>query len=231
MSIIISTLLPLVLAGVQTGPAAATIAAKPAAPLVVHAPKADARLVRVQAPADRTTIVTEAGKALGAVKTAQGRFTQTDSYGGESAGAFYINRPGKVRFDYTSPEPMHIVSDGVSVSIEEPKRDAYDAVPLASTPLNLFLRGNVDLQRDGSIVNVSSANGSHFVTLEDKTGEAEGSMVLEFRASDFELLGWTSIDGTGAETRVRLADTKKNVSLKPSLFVVKDPADDRDNRR
>ncbi len=161
------------------------------------------------------------------MKTAQGKFTQVDVEGQTSSGDFYISRPGKVRFDYARPERMHIVSDGTSVSIDEPARKAYDAVPLSSTPLGLFLRSNVDLKRDGSVTDVTTQNGSHFVTLVDKTGEAEGKMILEFRASDFELLGWRALDGAGAETRVRLSDTRKNVSLQPSLFVVRDPADDR----
>ena len=181
--------------------------------------------------ADRSAIIDRVGKALTDVKTAQGKFDQVDASGGASSGSFYINRPGKIRFEYTSPEPVFIVSDGTSVSIEEPKRQSYDAVPLSSTPLHLFLRSNVDLKRDGSVADVTSSNGSHFVTLVDKTGEAEGKMILEFRSSDFELLGWRSIDGTGAETRVKLTDTRKNVSLKPSLFVVKDPADTGRDRR
>ena len=55
-------------------------------------------------------------------------------------------------------------------------------------------------------------------------------MILEFRASDFELLGWRSITGDGSETRVKVSDMQKNVSLKPSLFVVKDPEDVRNHR-
>jgi outer membrane lipoprotein-sorting protein len=218
------------------------VAAKPAKPVpaIVTAPQAPAELVQVQAPQipakpptkpspappaaapamDRAAIIDRVSKAFTEVKTAQGRFSQIDAEGGASSGDFYINRPGKVRFDYDKPEPMYIVSDGASVSIEEPKRKAYDAVPLSSTPLHLFLRSNVDLKRDGSVTDVKTQGGSHFVTLVDKTGEAQGKMILEFRASDFELLGWRAIEGDDAETRVRLFDTKRNVALKPSLFVV-----------
>lgn len=213
-------------------PAAPAIvpAISPAAPPVVAPPQPE--LIRVQGPTapvaatlDRATIIERAGKALETVKTAEGKFSQVDPAGVQSSGKFYISRPGKVRFEYTSPEPMFIVSDGVSVSIEEPKRKSYDAVPLSSTPLNLFLRSNVDLRRDGSVTDVSSSNGSHFVTLTDKTGEAEGSMTLEFRASDFELLGWRALDGTGAETRVRLTDVATNGRVSAALFVVRDPSD------
>jgi outer membrane lipoprotein-sorting protein len=189
------------------------------------APQADA-----PAATDRAAIIDRVSRALTEVKTAQGKFTQVEQ-GGTSSGAFYISRPGKIRFEYDKPEPMFIVSDGVSVSIEEPKRESYDAVPLSSTQFHLFLRSNVDLKRDGSVTDVSTSNGSHFVTLVDKTGEADGKMILEFRASDFELLGWRAINGASDETRVKLTDVKKNVSIKPALFVVQAPADRGDNRR
>lgn len=218
----------------------------PVVPVVVTAPKpvapkpvpaitqpGGAEVVKVQGPTatlDRNGIIDRVAKAMSDTRTAQGRFTQIDPQGAPSSGAFYISRPGKVRFEYTTPEPMFIVSDGSTVSIEEPRRKAYDAIPLASTPLNLFLRSNIDLKRDGSVTDVSSSNGFHYVTLVDKSGEAEGRMILQFRQSDFELMGWRQVDATGAETRVQLADIKQNVSLRPSLFVVRDPNDNDDRR-
>lgn len=217
-------------------PAPAPVVATPKVvapkPVPAVARQGDAKVVKVQAPAtlDRNAIIDRVAKAMTDTKTVQGTFSQVDPGGTPSSGAFYISRPGKVRFEYTKPEPIFIVSDGTTVSIEEPKRKAYDAVPLSSTPLHLFLRSNIDLRRDGSVTDVQTSNGSHFVTLVDKTGEAQGKMILQFRQSDFELLGWRQIDGTGAETRVQLNNVKKNVSLKPSLFVVRDPSDARDDR-
>lgn len=241
MSILTTALVPLflnggllnggLLNGVAIAPVDAVASHAKPAPITAPAPQSDPRLVRIQAPApaaalDRTAIIDRAGKALGGVKTAQGKFMQIDPYGEQSSGDFYINRPGKIRFDYVKPEPMHIVSDGVSVSIEEPKRDAYDAVPLASTSFNLFLKDTVNLQKAAKVKDVATSNGSHFVTLEDSTGEAEGKIILEFRASDFELMGWRSVDTSGGETKVQLTDVKTNVQLRPSLFVVRDPNDD-----
>jgi outer membrane lipoprotein-sorting protein len=207
------------------------VAPKPVVAPVTKAPAAE--MVKVQAPGalDRNAIIDRVAKAMTDTRTVQGQFTQVDPSGSPSNGAFYISRPGKVRFEYTTPEPIYIVSDGTTVSIEEPKRKSYDAVPLSSTPLQLFLRSNIDLRKEGSVTDVQSSGGSHFVTLVDKTGEAEGKMILQFRQSDFELMGWRQVDGTGAETRVQLSGMKKNVSLKPSLFVVKDPSDSGDDRR
>jgi outer membrane lipoprotein-sorting protein len=221
---------------VTPAPAPVVIAPPLAAPKPVIAPTARApavEIVKVQAPGelDRNSIIDRVAKAMSDTKTVQGSFTQVDPAGAPSNGAFYISRPGKVRFEYTKPEPIFIVSDGTTVSIEEPKRKSYDAVPLTSTPLHLFLRANIDLKKDGSVADVQTSGGSYFVTLVDKTGEAEGKMILQFRQSDFELMGWRQVDGAGAETRVQLNNIQKNVSLKASLFVVKDPSDSGDDRR
>src|SRR5690348_12363555 len=190
-----SALIPLALAiGPQAAASPTTVAVAPTPSPVASAPIAKpvevkitpparitppaakpggTQIIKVQAPAasDRNAIIDRVARALSDTRTAQGTFTQVDPQGSPSSGVFYINRPGKVRFEYTSPEPIFIVSNGVSVSIEEPKRKSYDAVPLSSTPLNLFLRSNIDLRKDGSVTDVTTSNGSHFVTLVDKTGE------------------------------------------------------------
>ncbi len=228
----VAPVIPVVAPAVTPAPAPVMIAPKPVVvPAVVKAPAAE--IVKVQAPGalDRNAIIDRVAKAMTDTKTVQGQFTQVDPSGSPSYGSFYISRPGKVRFEYTKPEPIFIVSDGTTVSIEETKRKSYDAVPLASTPLNLFLRSNIDLKKDGSVADVQTSGGNYFVTLVDKTGEAEGKMILQFRQADFELMGWRQVDGTGAETSVKLNNIQKNVALKASLFVVKDPADAGDDRR
>ncbi len=232
----------------QTQTALPQLIREPHKPIKVNpaiVPADPAPLVRINAPApepepapqedpavafDRDEVIDKAANALSSVRTAEGRFVQQDN-AGSASGKFYISRPGKLRFDYSSPETMHIVSDGVSVSIEEPERDAYDSVPLASTQLNLFLRDDLDFDRDGNVVDVSASDVSYFLTLEDETGEADGQMILEFRRSDFELMGWRAIDGAGGQTFVSLRDVKTGGRLRPSLFVVTDPADRNDDRR
>jgi outer membrane lipoprotein-sorting protein len=243
MSTLVSILLPALLAGVTTQTAVTAPAKTPAPivkqagkqPVLVRAPQTPPNAQPAATPAatpaalDKAALLDKAAEGLKALKTAKGAFTQIDDRGGVASGDFYISRPGKVRFDYLKPEPMHIVSDGTTVSIEEPKRGAYDAVPLASTPLNLFLRANIDLKKDGSVTDARQKDGSVFLTLVDKTGETEGKMTLEFRSTDYELLGWRAIDAQGAETSVKLTGLQKNAAVSNALFVVKDPADRRTN--
>jgi len=226
------------LAPQPAAPAPIVIAPAPmraASPIAAVAHSADARLILVQQPSpaplagsvvlERDAIIEKAGKALGSVKTAKGRFTQVDQSGTQS-GYFYISRPGKIRFEYITPEPMFIISDGVTVSMQEPKRKSYDSAPLASTSFSLFLKSDVDLKKSGNVTGTASHDGAYYVTLVDKSGEAQGKIELEFGAAAFDLRGWTATDGSGAKTKVKLTDTQTNVTLQPALFVVKAPEDE-----
>ena len=44
-----------------------------------------------------------------------GKFVQVGPDGGRTEGAFYIQKPGRVRFEYNPPSPIDIISDGSSV--------------------------------------------------------------------------------------------------------------------
>lgn len=69
----------------------------------------------------------------------------------ESHGKLYIEKPGKMRWDYQKPERKHFISDGTTLWVYEPmssqafKQDLKDQVlPVAIT----FLYGKGDLKAD-----------------------------------------------------------------------------------
>ena len=54
---------------------------------------------------------------LNALDTAEGGFVQIAPDGETSDGRFYIDRPGRIRFEYTPPNPSLVVSDGTWVVV------------------------------------------------------------------------------------------------------------------
>ena len=209
--------------------------AKPVAkPTPAVATPGKAEIVKIQAPGpmDRNAIIDRVAKALTDTRTVSGRFTQVDPQNASSSGAFYISRPGKVRFEYTSPEPIFIVSDGTTVSIEEPKRKAYDAIPLASTPLQSLPafehRSQEGRQRHrrphGERLALRDAGRQ-----DRRSGRQDGAAIPRSLTSNCSAGARST--ARAPKRSVQLADMKKNVALKPSLFVVKDPSDVDDDRR
>ncbi|MFN3635269.1 MAG: outer-membrane lipoprotein carrier protein LolA, partial [Rhizobium rhizophilum] len=79
------------------------------------------------------------------VRTMMGEFVQFGPRGEQTGGKFFIQRPGKLRFNYEQPSPMRVISDGKNVVIGNTKLKTWDLYPLNKTPLSLLLSERIDL--------------------------------------------------------------------------------------
>ena len=180
---------------------------------------------------NRTEALARANASLNAIDTARGQFSQLDPNNHFSTGTFYLNRPGRLRFEYDDPVPLLIVSDGTTLAIEDRDLETVDRVPLASTPLNLILRENTDLAQHADIISIERKAGYVAIRVADKSGEAEGELELFFEPDSYELARWEAIDMMGGVTTVQLSDLELGVSVDPRLFRLEDPEDEDDRRR
>lgn len=140
----------------------------------------------------------------------QGRFLQTDPNNDQSKGRFYVQRPGRLRFDYAPPSKLRIVADGQFLSIEDHDLNTVDKYPLDSTPFRMLLAADVNLFRDANIVNFIRHKDLAVLTLEDKTGESPGQIKLFFTVKDdgqdLEISEWVITDPQGLDTRIQLGN-------------------------
>src|SRR6185312_7837587 len=137
----------------------------------------------------------------------QGSFDQVDSNDKHTSGRFYVQRPGKIRFDYAPPSALRIVADGHFLAIEDSDLKTVEKYPIGSTPFRLLLADAVDLARDARIVGVESDQGTLAVTLEDKGGDAAGSIKLVFDTTpELRLRRWLITDAQGLTTTVTIND-------------------------
>src|SRR5258706_11725964 len=58
---------------------------------------------------------------LSSLQTLVGNFVQVGPDGSKTKGDFYIQKPGKVRFEYEAPSPIDIIADGSSLAARERK--------------------------------------------------------------------------------------------------------------
>jgi outer membrane lipoprotein-sorting protein len=143
---------------------------------------------------------------LNTLVNVEGRFVQTDHRNEETRGKFYVHRPGKLRFDYSAPSRLRIVSDGEYLSIEDHDLKTVDKFPLDATPIQLLLGKDVDLTRDAIILDMRQDEHAVVVTLRDRTGTAAGQLQLYFKRPELELYEWVITDAQGLDTRIQLAD-------------------------
>jgi outer membrane lipoprotein-sorting protein len=158
---------------------------------------------------------------LSSLQTLVGNFVQVGSDGSKTKGDFYIQKPGKVRFEYESPSPIEIVADGSSLVVRDRKLATQDVYPLSQTPLRYLLSDRIDLLKDTNVVSITADDVFVSITIEEKqvlTGTSR--MMLMIGAKDGQLKQWTITDPQGYDTTVAVynLDTAKKVD--PGLFKI-----------
>ena len=159
---------------------------------------------------------------LNSIKSLEGDFVQIGPNGEIDQGRFYLQKPGRLRFEYNPPSPILIVSDGRTVAVSNSKLKTVDRYPLSATPLDLILGDNVDLRRDSAIVGVAHDGGNLVVSARTSRNRSKANIAITFSQSPLELRQWTVIDDQGLSTTVALRDIETGVALNDSLFVLRD---------
>jgi len=180
--------------------------------------------------AERADALAAANRSLNGVRQMQGRFVQVAPDGSRASGMFYLQRPGKLRFQYDPPATMLIVSDGRVVSMRDTALRTTERTPLDSTPLNLILGASIDLERNARIVRVSRSGAWTLVTARDRSGATDGAITLHFYGDNAELRSWDVVDAAGGRTRVALSDVTHPASLDRRLFRLEDILENRPRR-
>jgi outer membrane lipoprotein-sorting protein len=122
-----------------------------------------------------------------------------------------------------------IVSDGSVVAMRDTELRTTERTPLRSTPLNLILGANIDLERNARILRVSRSGPWLMITARDRGGQTDGQITLQFHGPNAELRSWDVIDATGARTRITLTGVTQPTNFANSLFRLEDVLDP--NRR
>jgi outer membrane lipoprotein-sorting protein len=157
-------------------------------------------------------------EAQNAVHTMEGSFVQIGPEGQMDQGRFYIEKPGKMRFKYTAPNPTLIVSDGRWVAVENTKLNTVDRYALWTTPLNLILGNDLDLRDNTDIVGVEHRGDELVISARSHKGRVNGDLVLVFSEPTLALKQWTVKDAQGLLTTVAISNVKSDTALDPALF-------------
>lgn len=156
---------------------------------------------------------------LNSIRTAQSPFTQINDDGTLSTGMLYLQRPGRVRFEYDPPDSATVISGGSTVVIHDPKSNQPpESYPLNRTPLSIILAPNVDLGRADMVVGHDFDGTSTIVTAQDPENPEYGRIELMFTADPVELRKWVIHDASGAATTVILGAFQTGMRLDPTLF-------------
>jgi outer membrane lipoprotein-sorting protein len=166
-------------------------------------------------------VVEKVNNYLSNLRMLTGRFVQVGPDGGRSEGDFYLQKPGKVRFEYDPPSVIQLISDGQSVVVRDRKLATQDLYPLSQTPLRFLLVDRIDLLRDTILTGVYADDVFVTVVIEEKqTFGGTHRLMLMFGAKDLQLKQWTVTDPQGYDTTVAVYNLDTTKRPDPSLFKI-----------
>ncbi|HEX5779395.1 MAG TPA: outer membrane lipoprotein carrier protein LolA [Xanthobacteraceae bacterium] len=215
---------PLPKDGVVASLSSAPKAVTPAAPAAPQQPTTVARVdpaVPGALTAAQRQAVERVNTYFNSVTTLVGNFVQVGPDRSRLEGDFYLQKPGKMRFDYDAPSPVELISDGSSVVVRDRKLATQDLYPLSQTPLRFLLAEKLDLLKDTKVIGVHQDDLFINVTIEEKHPlVGTHKLMLMFGAKDTELKQWTITDPQGYDTTIAIFNVDAKKRPDPSLFKI-----------
>src|SRR5262245_7628653 len=178
-----------------------------------------------RAPVNFTTqqrqLVDKVSAYLSRVHVMSGAFSQIGADGRRTSGNFYVQTPGKVRFEYDPPSPIDIIADGSSVVVRDRRLSTQDLYPLSQTPLRFLLADKIDLLRDTHVTSVTADELFVSIVVEEKQALIGTSrLMMMFDAKTLELRQWVVTDPQGYDTTTTSAQPHTHRSLNPPLRLI-----------
>lgn len=158
---------------------------------------------------------------LTGLRTMVGEFVQVGPDGARTKGQLYMQKPGRVRFEYDAPSPIELIADGSSVVVRDRNLATQDLYPLGQTPLKFLLADKLDLLKDTNVVGIYSDDVFATVVIEEKqTLVGTHRLMMMFGAQDLQLRQWTITDPQGYDTTVAVYNLDTTTKPDPGLFKI-----------
>lgn len=158
---------------------------------------------------------------LSSLQTVIGNFVQVGPDGTKTKGQFFIQKPGKLRFEYDPPTPIAIVADGSMMAVRDEKLATQDIYPLSQTPLRYLLSDRIDLLKDTNVVSITADELFISITIEEKQLLLGTSrLLLMIGSKDGQLKQWTVTDPQGYDTTVAVYNLDTSRKIDPGMFKI-----------
>ncbi len=160
---------------------------------------------------------------LAGLKSARARFVQTTHDGTQLVGTFYLQRPGKLKFEYDAPIEDFVIADGFFIYFYDSQLGEQTNAPIGQTLADFILRDNLKLRDDLTVTDIKSGGDLIQITVVQTTDPNAGSLTLGFSQDPIQLKKWRIVDAQGLITEVELFYLKTDVKHASNMFVYKDP--------
>lgn len=162
----------------------------------------------------------ELSRYLNGLTTVTSAFTQVNPDGTISTGTVYIQRPGRVRFEYANDNTLVMASGGNVAIFDGKSNSGPQQYPLSQTPLSIILAPNVNLGQANMVTAHRETENATVVTAQDPAHPEYGNIQMVFTPSPTELRQWVVTDDSGQKTTVILGEMSKGGAIPASRFSI-----------
>jgi outer membrane lipoprotein-sorting protein len=219
---VMATLSPLTVAWAQGAPMQLGPAgARPAQAAPAGTSSGTSSPPAVPVPETPQMLLQRVNQSLNGISTLVADFSQINADGRRRSGKLYVQRPGKLRFDYNPPTQLEVVADGSNVAVLDKKVPQQDIYGIKQTPLKFLVSEKIDVARDTKLISVKREKDEVILDIEDKNTVAGTSKLkIHFHGDSYVLKRWTVTDPQGIPTTVMLANINTQQRLERGLFVI-----------
>jgi outer membrane lipoprotein-sorting protein len=159
---------------------------------------------------------------LNGIGTMTARFQQHSAHGGAAGGWLWMERPGRMRFQYDPPTPILLIADQTYVYYVDTQLAEMSKVGLKFTPAWFLLRVPISF-KDLVVTRFERGDNSLRITIVDPKAPDNGSLTMDFADRPMSLRQWTIVDQQHHTTTVSLSQQQFGMALDPNLFVYQNP--------
>ena len=166
--------------------------------------------------------IQRAEKYLQNLDQAKAEFIQIAHDGSRLSGTFYLDRPGKLRFEYNELDDF-IVADGFFIYFYDAELEEQSNAPIGQTLADFLLRDDLSLRGDINVQHMTQKDGLTILKIAQTGDPGAGNITLYFSDAPYTLRKWEVTDAAGLKTEIILRNMKTDIDLPSSLFAYIDP--------
>ena len=155
---------------------------------------------------------------LNGLKSLKAHFMQVAQDGGVSEGTAWLQRPGRMRFQYDPPAPFLLIAAHGVLTFHDSALQQTSNIGLDRTPLGILLADHVELSGSVTVTGLERLPGQFQLTLARTQSPGDGALTLIFADQPLTLRQWTVVDAQRRETHVTLYNAQLGGAFDPQLF-------------
>ncbi len=160
---------------------------------------------------------------LNSLSTVNAEFIQVAPDGGISEGTFFMQRPGKLRWEYKSPEDVLLIANNDVITYYDKSLDQISHGHTDSNIASFLARKDIKFSGSIDILKVQEEAGLLKVTIRDKKKPEDGKLTMIFDNEPIALRKLEIANNQNEVTQVTFQNPEFGKPLDKELFVFKNP--------